>query len=352
MMRYRLSRTGDRDRPRSVRGRRVRVRSAVLAVSVVSVLTACGSSTGTGSSGQSGPTPGTPLSMTVGGFDIPATAALWFAQEKGYFTNAKLDVTIKLLTPPQFVPAVTSNQVNVSFGSLSAVVLASGQGLPVRMLFQNVATTPDNCPLVLQVLPNSPIRTLSDLKGKTIAIDSQNSAEELMLNPILNANGVKVTDVKYLPVGAVGMPGVAAVQKGTADAMVQTEPFSTSLVASGQARLVTNLCVPPAPNPLSNGGYFTSASYASGHTAELTALEQGYLDATRYINAHPDEYNAWLAARYKLPVAQVAAQHLGRPEMTQDDNSYRYLRDAMSQVGLPVANVDIETLRVKLLVAG
>jgi len=308
------------------------------------LLAACGGSDS--SSGSSS------KSITVGGFDIAAGSSLYYASEKGYFKKAGLDVKVKTLTAAEFVPAVTSQQVNVSFGSVPAVFLAASKNLPVTMLFQQLATSPDNCPQTLLVSPGSSIKTIADLKGKTIAIDSQNSAEELALNPILEHNGIQPSEVKYIPVGAVGQPDLAAVQKGTADAMVQTEPFSTSMQASGDARLITNLCVSPAPNPLNNSGYFTTPKYLSSNKASIKLFEQAMVDVTKDINAHPDTFNAWLAKRFKAPVKAMAAQHLGTFGVYDRKDSYIYLQKAMVQVGLPVSDVKISDINSPLLVTG
>jgi NitT/TauT family transport system substrate-binding protein len=328
--------------------RRAPVALAVGAAALLAV--GCSSSSGSAASGTGGS--GSSDSITVGYYDIPATVEIAFAQAKGYFTKVGLNVTLKSLQATEFVPAVTSGQVDVSFGSLPAVITASSQNLPVRMLFQSVTVSADNCPLTLQVLPSSPITSISQLAGKTVAVASTGSAQDLSLNPILVQDGVQVSSVRYLSTGANGPSELTALQKGTVAAAIQSEPYSTSLVAAKEVRVVSNLCVAPAPAEYGSAGYFTSSSYLSGHKSTLKLFEQAMADSDAYINANPKVYDAWLAARYKLPLAAVEAQHRGTVGVTNSAGSYSYLVDSMEAEKLPVSGVDQSTLRVPLLVSG
>lgn len=337
---------------RLFRGRARQPAAAALAVGVAALLAAgCSSSSSSAAAGTGGGS-STSSSITVGYYDIPATVDIAFAQAEGYFTKVGLNITLKSLQATEFVPAVTSGQVDVSFGSLPAVITASSHNLPVRMLFQSLTVSEDNCPLTLQVLPSSPITSISQLAGKTIAVASTGSAQDLSLNPILVKDGVQVSSVRYLSTGANGPSELAALQKGTAAAAIQSEPYSTSLVAAKEVRVVSNLCVPPTPAEYGSAGYFTSSSYLASHKPTLKLFEQAMTDSAAYISANPKVYDAWLAARYKLPLAAVEAQHRGTVGVTNGAGSYSYMVDSMEAEKLPVSGVDLSTLRVPLLISG
>ena len=329
------------------RGRGRRAAAAALAVGAAALLAAgCSSSSSATASGSSA------MSITVGYYDIPATVGIAYAEQQGYFKKAGLNITLKSLQATEFVPAVTSGQVNVSFGSLPAVITAASRNLPVRMLFTSLTISADNCPLTLQVLPGSKITSISQLAGKTVAVADTGSAQDLQLNPIAEKDGVAVSSIRYLSTGSNGASELAALEKGTADAEIQSEPFSTSLPAAGTVRTVSNLCQAPMPANYGSAGYFTSASYLAANKATLTKFEQAMANADAYINANPTAYDTWLAARYKLKLAAVEAQQNGVPGVTDTMSSYTYTQQSMEAEKLPVSGVNLSTVRVPLLISG
>lgn len=333
--------------------RRSRRRTAAGALAIgAAALVAAGCSSSSSSAASGSTSSSSTSSITAGYFDLPATVEIAYAQAKGYFTKVGLNVTLKSLQPAEFVPAVTSGQVDVSFGSVPAVITAFSQNLPVRMLFQSITISEANCPLTLQVLPSSPITSLAQLAGKTIAVASTGSAQDLSLNPILQKLGVSVSSIRYLATGANGPSEQAALEKGTVAAAIQSEPYSTSLVASKEVRVVSNLCAPPTPASYGSAGYFTSANYLAGNKPALKKFEQAMADSDAYVNANPKVYDAWLAARYKLPLPAVEAQHNGTAGVTNSLSAYTYTQSSMEAEKLPVSGLDFSTLRVPLLISG
>jgi ABC-type nitrate/sulfonate/bicarbonate transport system substrate-binding protein len=199
--------------------------------------------------------------------------------------------------------------------------------------------------------PSSKITSISQLAGKTVAVASTGSAQDLQLNPIAQQDGVAVSSIRYLATGANGPSEMTALQKGTVDASIQSEPYSTEYVASKQVKVISNLCQAPMPASYGSAGYFTSASYLAGNKPSLKLLEQAMADSDAYIDANPKVYDAWLAARYKLPLAGVEAQHRGTVGVTNSASSYTYTQSSMESEKLPVSGVDLSTLRVPLLIS-
>ena len=75
-------------------------------------------------------------------------------------------------------------------------------------------------------MPNSPIKTLADLKGRTIAINAPNNILYLLAASILAEHGISPKQVHFRT--DVPFPQMAAVLKsGTIDAAALPEPFSS-----------------------------------------------------------------------------------------------------------------------------
>ena len=121
----------------------------------------------------------------------------WYflAQERGYFTQEKLDVRFDQGDgSANAVTKVMAGTYQAAFGDLNAIV-------------QNAATRPANTPVMVYMIYNrapfalivksgSPIRTLKDLQGRTLGSPAGGAA--LRMFPLMAAsNGVDASKVKW-----------------------------------------------------------------------------------------------------------------------------------------------------------
>ena len=124
----------------------------------------------------------------------PNHAPIFVAQQQGYFKQHGLDV--KILTPSNSddVPKmVASRHVDVGLDYQPNVILQQARGLPIKQIGVLIAT-----PLTsIITLNKSYIRTLQQLKGKTIA----GSSTDLVSTAMLRANGLKPSQYKIVNVG-------------------------------------------------------------------------------------------------------------------------------------------------------
>jgi NitT/TauT family transport system substrate-binding protein len=121
-------------------------------------------------------------------------APFFVAQEKGYFEEEGLEVEIR---PGQG----SSDSVRVTgagqaeFGFSDAATMSSGvsEGAPVTM----VAVVLRDNPMVALTLKDSGIEEPQDLEGKSIG-DAQESSTAALLPAFLAANGLGMSDVKFI----------------------------------------------------------------------------------------------------------------------------------------------------------
>ncbi|ASR36702.1 hypothetical protein BAY61_18740 [Prauserella marina] len=170
---------------------RRRLLGLATAALTVTTLAACGT---TGAQG------GDNLIFAVADKSLTATTASYTSVplRAGYFADENLDVTIQPVdTALSAVQSVATEQSFMTYASMNAVVSAAGKddGLAV------VGFTNGNI-FRVAVPQDSPIRTVQDLKGKTIGASTLTSISNLYAKGVLARAGLDPeADAQYLPVG-------------------------------------------------------------------------------------------------------------------------------------------------------
>jgi NitT/TauT family transport system substrate-binding protein len=96
--------------------------------------------------------------------------------------------------------------------------------------------------LRVQAAINSPIRSVKDLKGKRIGVPGMGTPPFIFANRVLGANGIDPSkDITWLvfPAGELGL----ALDKGEVDAVADSEPIGSMLVAQGKVRNIADQAV-------------------------------------------------------------------------------------------------------------
>ncbi|GBQ09182.1 myristoyl transferase [Komagataeibacter rhaeticus] len=142
---------------------------------------------------------------------------LTLPQSLGYWKSAGYDVQVEPVgASQQALQQMVSG--NAQFAQVNASVIVQADtthGLGVRVAMENAATD-----WSIAVPADSPIRTATDLKGKTIGVFSLATGGILLLNSYLRQNGLNpATDVSLIPLG-LGAPPVQALGHGQVDALL------------------------------------------------------------------------------------------------------------------------------------
>jgi NitT/TauT family transport system substrate-binding protein len=202
-------------------------RSPLVAMGLVAGLLIAGCSGGSSGSGSSGPLEKTKLVIAA----VPATdsAGLYIAQERGMFAAAGLQVQIRTAVSSATVIQKQKQGIyDISSGAYPSYIAADASGDNFRVLVAGSTMGPATQEIM--VAPGSPINTVSDLKGKTIAINAAGNIGSLLVDSLLEDNAVnwRATGAdriipKYMP-----FPEMAhALQTHQVDAAWMPEPFIT-----------------------------------------------------------------------------------------------------------------------------
>jgi NitT/TauT family transport system substrate-binding protein len=143
--------------------------------------------------------------------------SVWFAvgQRAGFFKAQGLTVTgLNNDGSSAAIKALAGGAGDVAVSELPNVIGAASTGVPIRV-FSNFVHQSSN---FLGVLPDSPVKTVADLKGKTIGVPSLGSGSQIAATQMLRDAGVDPKSVKFIAVGA-GATVPDAMNKHNVDAV-------------------------------------------------------------------------------------------------------------------------------------
>lgn len=196
---------------------------------------------------------------------------------------------------PQQLEALNAGSLDIASTAESPPVFAQAAGTPLVYL---VTKYPSGKSISLLVPVDSPIKSVSDLKGKRVAFQKASIGHYLLVKALEDA-GLKLSDVE-----SVFMPppdANVAFSQGKVDAWYIWEPFATRAEQNKVGRV------------LSDGG-------------KLRDTANFYSTTRQFFNAHPD-------------VIKVFLEELQRAEIWSKEH-----RQEMAQLLAPVTKLDEPTL--------
>jgi NitT/TauT family transport system substrate-binding protein len=251
-----------------------RVRGVALLATAMTLVFAAGCS----GSGSSPATPGVEkpdLNVAV----VPAldSAGFFIALYEGLFAKQGLHVT--------FVPAVSSDTViaaqvkgtyDITGGNYVSYVEWQEQGKANLDIFAE-GSIMEPGDQGIYTMPDSPIKTLADLRGKTIAINAPDNILYLLAASVLSEHGISPSSVHF--VTKYNFPQMpAALAAGKVDAVVLPEPFASDAEQGLGAVPLVDLDQ-GATTSFPVEGYVVTKAWAAKYPRTLaafyTALEQG-----------------------------------------------------------------------------
>lgn len=136
------------------------------------------------------------------------------ADSLGYYKDEGVAVTIDMVaTTSKAAEALLAGSADVITGTYEQTLQLAAEGRSLRSF---VSVGGDGRAMV--ALPNrSGIRSVKDLKGRTLGVPGPGSANHLFANYILIQNGLRLEDVSIAGVGT-GRSAIAALERGKVDA--------------------------------------------------------------------------------------------------------------------------------------
>jgi len=153
------------------------------------------------------------LTVMLDWFINPDHAPLVVAQEKGFFKDAGLDVTLTAPADPNDPPKlVAAGGADLAVSYQPQLIIQVAEGLPLVRV-GTLVSTPLNA---LVVLRDGPVKTIADLKGRKIGF-SLAGFEDALLGAMLEKHGLSLKDVTLVNVNFSLSPSLLA---GQVDAVI------------------------------------------------------------------------------------------------------------------------------------
>ena len=242
---------------------------------------------------------------------------LTYAAQAGLFKKHGLDVTMKKIPQASRSLAMASGDIQCAATTVETWVVWNANGVPSKQILQL-----DKSYGADGLVVRGPIKTVADLKGKTVAASTPGTSPYFMLAWVLNANKMTVKDVKV--VNLEPGPAAQAFLAGQNDAAVTYEPYLSAVRDKPDAGhiLATTLDYPMVLDTLG-----CTPKFLDANPAAAKALVDGYFDALDAIKADPEKANEVMGADVKQTGAEFADSAKYLRWVSRDDNKSFFAHD-------------------------
>ncbi len=199
--------------------------------------------------------------VVIGSVPGIAAAGTYIADAKGYFKDVGIKVTIAdLASAADAMASLATNQFQVVEGGYSAGYWnALAKNFPIITAFER-GSRPTNHEFVISP-SNDTIKTIADLKGKSLAVNAPGSLTIYEAGKMLESAGltIKDVDIKYMPFPQMGI----AIKNGAVDAAEDIPPFINVAKDQGLMKGIGAIDATLTPYPISSIAYQINTDWAA-----------------------------------------------------------------------------------------
>jgi NitT/TauT family transport system substrate-binding protein len=303
----------------------------------------------TGCSKKEAASAGDSMKIKVGYIGITCEAPIFTAVEKGFFKEEGLDVSLVKCEWANYKDVLALGGFDVTHHLVMYFLKPIEQGLDVKF----TGGIHQGC-LRVQAAANGNIRSIADLRGKRIGVPGMGTPPFIFANRVLGANGIDPSkEITWLvfPAGELGL----ALQKGEVDAIADSEPIGSLLLADKKVRTIADQAA-DAPYKdeyccavLVNGKFYKNNPKASA------AATRALLKAAKWVQANPAAA-ARLSVEKKYLASDVeqntyAISNLRYiPSVSGAETAVRLASEEMKRAGMLSPSTDVDALAKKSFV--
>jgi NitT/TauT family transport system substrate-binding protein len=257
--------------------------------------------------------------VRMGAMAIDACGEAYYGPENGIFAANGISAQVSTLTNgATIISGVLAGDLDVGMANPVQIAAAIAKGIPLQMLAPASLYSLKDADPNLMVAKDGPVKSPKDLIGGTIAVSTLGDFNQLSLFGWLDVNHVPRDSVKFLELkfGEMG----AALQRGTVQAAILTEPAKTDAMRAGQIRVLADTYIAIAPE-FATIVWFTTKGWVQKNPDVAKKLANAIYATGKWANAHPKESGDMLARAAKMDPAVVATM-LRRIYATKNDRKY------------------------------
>jgi NitT/TauT family transport system substrate-binding protein len=226
------------------------------------------------------------VTIAVGGKNLLYYLPLTIAEQKKFFADEGLDVTIvDFAGGARALQAVVGGSADVVSGAFEHNINMQAKGQPMKAFVLQGRAPQIVLAINTKTMPN--FKTVADLKGKKIGVTAPGSSTNIMANFVLAKAGLKPSDVSFVGVGA-SQGAVAAMRAGQIDAVSNLDPVITILARSNDIKIVSDTRdVAEADKvfggPMPAGCLYAPISFIEKNPNTVQALTNAIVRANKWI---------------------------------------------------------------------
>ena len=242
--------------------------------------------------------PASAIEISVSNYAVSAgSMPLAVALKKGYFQEAGVDITA-IRSAPGSAPAIRemiAGDLPYAEAGITGAIAAIKSGAQIKIISTDVNTFAE---VTWVTMPNSSIKSLSDLKGKRIGFTSPKSATNMAALLMLKKMGVSPNEVTLIAAGSFPQ-ALTALEAGGVDLVPIVEPnFS---INGSKYRVVARSSefMPPTNNVLG----LTTAKMAKEKPEMLKGIIAARRKGLEFMLKNPGEAAQLLSPIFKTDAA-------------------------------------------------
>ena len=255
--------------------------------------------------------------LQVIGFPGGPNWPLWVAEEKGFFSQQGLRVQFTPTPSSAFlVRGLMDGKFDIGLAAIDNVIAyQEGQGEAKLDSAPDMFAFLGNLRGSLRLIALPEIHSISELRGKSIAVDAKTTGFAFVLMKMLEVGGLKPSDYQLESVGGT-LERVKALSEHKTNASLINSPLEAGLLAKGYSDLgsATSLI-----GPYQGTVGVARRSWASTHREELVRFIRAYVRATDWLRNPANHEEALQIFERVTKLTPEAAQTAYQLLLTSDD---------------------------------
>jgi NitT/TauT family transport system substrate-binding protein len=244
------------------------------------------------------------VTVKVAAYPMAGLAAAKIAEQQGFYKQEGITIDwVTVRTPADGIANLLGGKLDVGFINVGGLAAAAAQNLPLKAFLPLYYSSDD---YGIYVRADSPIKTISDLNGKTVGlVQLKNNVHGMVMDSIARGGGnPEAVNFTLIPQANI----LSALRAGSVDAAQIVEPF----IAEGGDAIR-----PIIPNLFQFSGgsgitaYMVSTkAFATEHAETFIRFMHAYEKGLQYAQANPNAVRASIGE-----IAEISADTLQKMKL-------------------------------------
>src|SRR6266478_3332540 len=244
-----------------------------VAIVFVVLLAGCGREDSTSSAASN--------KVRVGYIGITCEAPIFTAVEKGFFKEEGLEVSLVKCEWANYKDILALGGFDITHHLVMYFLKPIEQGLDVKF----TGGIHRGC-LRVQSAKNGSVNTIHDLRGKRIGVPGMGTPPFIFANRVLGAHGIdagKEITWRVFPAGELGL----ALDKGEVDAVADSEPIGSLLMANGKIKNVADQATDTPYNSEYCCAVLANGKFLAQNPKAVAAATRALLKGAKWVETNP-----------------------------------------------------------------